>query len=83
MKYILSAVAVAFALAVTAPAHAFHCPADMKKIDAALAKNPQMSKKDMAKITGLGAKGEAMHKAGQHGKSVAALAKAMEALGIK
>jgi len=31
-------------------AFAFHCPADMKKIDEALAKNPKLSSAQMAEV---------------------------------
>jgi len=83
MQRTFIAVAVLAAFAFATPAYAFHCPADMRKIDAALAKNPDLPKKQLAKIKVWRAKGEALHKAGQHGKSVETLAKAMEALGIK
>ncbi len=85
-KIIIAAFVLAMAsitmLSVATPAYAAHCPADMKKIDAALAKQPALSKEQMGKVTGLRAKGEALHKAGQHGKSVEALAEAMKILGI-
>lgn len=62
---------------------AFHCPADIKKIDAALAKNPSISASQMATVKGLRTSGEANHKAGKHQEAVDDLAKAMEILGIK
>jgi hypothetical protein len=71
--------AAAFA---AAPAFAFHCPADMKKIDEALAKNPQLSAAQMAEVKKLRADGEALHKAGKHQESVDTLAKAMKLLKI-
>jgi len=61
---------------------AFHCPADMKKIDAALAKNPQLTQAQMAEVKKLRAEGEALHKAGKHQESVDTLAKAMKILKI-
>ncbi len=64
-------------------AFAFHCPADMAKIDAALAKSPKVSAAQLAEVTKQRAEGEALHKAGKHNDSVAVLAKAMAALGIK
>ncbi|MBL8516321.1 MAG: hypothetical protein JNM76_05050 [Betaproteobacteria bacterium] len=61
---------------------AFHCPADMKKIDEALAKKPQLSEKDMAEVKKLRADGEKLHKDGKHQESVDTLAKAMKILKI-
>jgi hypothetical protein len=82
MKMILSAVAVALALT-SASALASHCPADMKKIDAALAKNPQLSSADMSKVTELRAKGEQQHNSGDHSGAVSTLGEAMKILGVK
>ena len=67
----------------SATAFAFHCPADMKKIDEALAKNPQMSADEMASVKKWRAEGEELHKAGKHQDSVDTLAKAMKALKIQ
>jgi len=64
-------------------AFAFHCPADMKKIDAALAKSPKLSSQQMAEVKKYRADGEALHKAGKHQESVDTLAKAMKLLNIK
>ena len=55
---------------------AFHCPADMKSIDDALAKGPAL----MAEVKQLRAKGETLHKAGKHQASVDTLAKALALL---
>ena len=66
-----------------ANALAFHCPAEMKKIDAALAKNPALSAQQMADVKKHRADGEALHKAGKHQESVDTLAKAQKILGIK
>ncbi len=63
------------------PALASHCPLDMKKIDEAL-QSTELSAAALAKVKGLRAKGEAMHKTGKHGKSVEALHEALEILGI-
>jgi len=63
-------------------AFAFHCPADMKKIDAALTKNPKLSATQAADVKKFRADGEALHKAGKHQESVDTLAKAMKILGI-
>jgi hypothetical protein len=54
----------------------------MAKIDAALAKNPQLSAADMAEVKKLRAEGEALHKAGKHQESVDTLAKAMKLVKI-
>ena len=64
-------------------AFAFHCPADMKKIDEALAKNPTLSSAQMADVKKYRAEGESLHKAGKHQDSVDTLAKAMKILNIK
>jgi hypothetical protein len=66
----------------SAVAFAFHCPADMKKIDEALAKKPDLTKDQMAEVTKARADGEALHKAGKHQESVDTLAKAMKILKI-
>ncbi|HEX7055253.1 MAG TPA: hypothetical protein VF211_15125 [Burkholderiales bacterium] len=75
-------VAAAAALAASA-AWAFHCPADMAKIDAALAKKPKLTSAQMAEVRKYRAEGEAHHKAGRHQQSVDSLAKAMKILDIR
>ena len=70
-------------LFVTGTALAFHCPADMAKIDAALAKNPQLTAAQMDEVKKQRADGEALHKAGKHQESVDTLAKAMKTLKIQ
>ena len=79
MKRLL--IGTAFALA-SASAFAFHCPKDMAKIDAALAKHPNLTAQQMSEVKKYRAEGEKFHKAGQHQKSVDTLAKAMKILGI-
>jgi hypothetical protein len=74
--------AAILALAASA-ALAFHCPADMAKIDAALAKNPKLSADQMTQVKRFRADGEALHKAGKHQESLDTLAKAMKILDIK
>ena len=77
-------IALALVIALSAStALAFHCPADMAKIDAALAKNPQLSAEQMAQVKKLRAEGEALHKSGKHQDSVDTLAKAMKLLNIQ
>jgi hypothetical protein len=74
------AAAVTFA---TGSAFAFHCPADMAKIDAALAKNPKLTDAQMAEVKKQRADGETLHKAGKHQESVDTLAKAMKTLNVQ
>ncbi len=81
MKFRTLIAAAMFAIAGTA--FAMHCPMDMKKIDEALAKKPNISQAQMSEVTKLRAEGEALHKAGKHQESVDTLGKAMAILGIK
>ena len=83
MKKTFGALAVIAAVAVSAPAYAFHCPKDMAAIDAALAKGPMLSEDQTAEVTRLRAEGERQHKAGSHQASVDALAQATKILGIR
>ena len=77
-------IALAALLAFTASAaFAFHCPMDMRKIDEAMAKNPQLTPEQMAEVKKYRAEGEAFHKQGKHQESVDTLAKAMKILNIK
>ena len=82
MKIRSMIIAASLALA-SGAALAFHCPADMKKIDAAMAKNPKLSAAQTADVKKYRAEGEAFHKAGKHQESVDTLAKAMKILDIK
>ena len=82
MKKVITILALAV-LFVSTSAFAFHCPVDVKKIDAALAKNPSLSASQMASVEELRASGDAYHKAGKHQEAVDDLAKAMNILGIK
>ena len=65
---------------ISAPALAGHCPKDVKKINAAIAK---LSKEKMTMGKEMSAKGLALHKAGKHGESLKVLHEAMKTLGIK
>lgn len=76
-----SMVLAALALALGS-AQAHNCPNEMKAIDAKLATNPKVEAADMAKVKKLRADGEAAHKAGDHTKSMQALAEAKKLLGI-
>lgn len=71
------------ALTISTSAFAMHCPLDMKKIDAALAKNPDLTSSQLAQVKTLRAEGEALHNSGKHQQSVDTLAKAMQILGIE
>ena len=71
------------ALTLSTAALAFHCPADMKKIDEAMAKNPKLTAEQMAEVKKYRAEGETLHKAGKHQESVDTLAKAMKILNVK
>lgn len=81
MKRILLAAVAVFSI--VAPAFAFHCPADMAKIDAALAENPSLSADQLAEVKRLRAEGEEAHAAGNHQESVDKLGQAMSILGIQ
>jgi hypothetical protein len=70
-------------LFVSASAFAFHCPMDMKKIDDALGKSPQLTEAQASEVKKLRAEGEEFHKAGKHQEAVDTLAKAMQILGIQ
>lgn len=82
MKLHSAILAAGLALA-SGAAFAFHCPADMKKIDAALSKNPKLTADQLNEVKKQRAEGEALHKAGKHQESVDTLAKAMKTLDIK
>ena len=58
------------------------CPKEMKAIDAALP-SAKLSDAQMDEVKKLRAEGEALHKAGNHTESMAALGKAKTILGIK
>jgi hypothetical protein len=80
---LLRTLVAAAALAAAGTALAFHCPADMAKIDAALAKNPKLTAAQLAEVKKQRADGEALHKAGKHQEAVDTLAKAMKTLDVK
>lgn len=76
MKPVLLLIGLLF----TGSALAFHCPADMKKIDDALAAGPALSAEQLAEVKQLRAEGETLHNAGKHQASVDTLAKALALL---
>ena len=78
----MSALAVALLFA-SGTAFAFHCPKDMKEIDAALAAKPKLSEAKLKEVKDLRAKGEELHKAGKHQEAVDSLGKAKKILDIK
>ena len=80
VRLITLAAATVFA---SGSAFAFHCPADMKKIDDALAKNPQLTPEQMADVKKYRAEGETLHKAGKHQESIDTLTKAEKILKIE
>jgi hypothetical protein len=78
----ISTLLVAASLALgSGTALAFHCPADMKAIDAALPK-AKLDAGKMSEVKKLRAEGESLHKAGKHQESVDTLGKAKKMLGI-
>ena len=79
----LRSLIAAVMFAMTGSAFAMHCPMDMKKIDEALAKKPNISADKHTELKKLRAEGEKLHNAGKHKESVDTLAKAMAILGIK
>jgi hypothetical protein len=83
MKSFIAAAVLSLSLAgpLSGPAFAFHCPADIAKIDAAL-QTASLSDADKAKVMELRNEGERLHQAGQHQQSVDTLAQAMQILGI-
>ena len=74
-------VTTAFLALLAGPALAFHCPADMAAIDAAL-ETATLSDEDLARVKELRAMGQAEHEAGNHQASVDALAEAKALLKI-
>jgi hypothetical protein len=70
-----------FALALMGSAFAAQCPALMAEIDAALP-NAEITAEERAQVEELRAEGEALHEAGDHAGSEAALNEAREILGL-
>ncbi|MGH7185706.1 MAG: hypothetical protein ACREIB_05450, partial [Pseudomonadota bacterium] len=83
MHRYVAAVAVWLAVTFAAPALAFQCPADIGKIDAALAADATLSAEQRAEVETLRSEGEQLHQAGKHQEAVDALAKAKEILAIQ
>lgn len=72
----------AFLVAFGLPAFAFHCPADIAAIDAALP-NADLSESKRAEVVELRDEGESLHKAGNHAEAVEVLAEAKGIIGIE
>ena len=70
-------------LALSGNAFAFHCPKEMKKIDAALAAKPNITVAQMSEVKRLRAEGETLHKAAKHQEALDALGKAEKILNIQ
>ena len=79
LRIIIAVLALTFG---AGSAFAFHCPADMAKIDAAM-KTAKLSAADKTKVQTYRKEGEALNKAGKHQQSVDTLAKAMAILNVK
>ncbi len=77
---ILASVLVGLAVG---PALAGQCPGEMRKIDEALARSPQLGADQLAKLKQLRAEGEALHTARTHDQSLAKLGEAKKILGIQ
>ncbi len=81
MKLRILALGSALAL-LAAPAAAYHCPADMAKIDAVLAENPELSPDEWGKTMMWRKEGEALHDKGRHDEALELLGRVREILGI-
>lgn len=75
-------IAAAALTLIAAPALAFHCPADMAKIDAAM-QTASLTPEQETQVKELRAKGQQLHEAGNHDESIKVLAQAMAILGIQ
>ncbi len=82
MKNLMLISAVVAVISIATPANAFQCPVDMKKIDAALSAQTNLTAQQKSMVKELREKGETLHKSGNHKASVDTLAKAMKLLGI-
>jgi hypothetical protein len=82
-RFPLAAAALAVGILTAGGAMASQCPVNMKQIDAAMMGNMQLSSAQKQEVMALRAKGEALHKSGEHAASVKALAKAKAILGVE
>jgi hypothetical protein len=83
MRHAIIGIAAAILIVAASPALAGSCPKHMREIDAFMETKPDVSMDMLGKAKELRAEGEAMHKAGKHAESVAALAEAKKLLGMK
>lgn len=81
-KLMISTLTAALIAVSSSAAWAHNCPAEMKKIDAAMATNPKLSAAQAADVKKFRTEGETLHKAGKHTESMEALAKAKKILAI-
>ena len=75
-----SLIVAAVLLGFAGPALAGHCPADIKKLEAAM---PNLKGAELAMAKEAAAKGAELHAAGKHGESLQVLEKALKELGIE
>ncbi|UWQ76041.1 MULTISPECIES: hypothetical protein [unclassified Leisingera] len=78
----LTTLAAALCL-LAAPAFSGQCPADIAKIDAAIAAGTALSEDDLADVQDMRDEGQSLHDGGDHAASVAILAEAKALLGIE
>ena len=81
-KPLLSALTIMVLISAPAFAGEGHCDADLKAVDAAIAK-AKLSETDTATVKAARAKAETLHKAGKEEECEKALAGAQKLLGIK
>ena len=81
MKLRVTLLAAALTTVVAIPAFAFQCPADIKRVEAAMA-GTQLDHEQRAEVHRLHAEGQRLHSEGKHPEAMAALTKAMQILGV-
>lgn len=83
MNRYAAAVMVLLTVTFAAPALAFQCPADVAKVDAALAANTTLTAEQRAEVEKYRTDGDQLHQSGKHQDAVDTLAKAKVILGIQ
>jgi hypothetical protein len=81
MKLRVTLLAAALMTAVAVPALAFQCPADLKRVEAAMA-GAQLDHEQRAEVLRLHAEGQRLHSQGKHREAMTALTKAMQILDL-
>ena len=81
MKLRIMLLAASLGAVVAAPASAFQCPSDVKKIDAAL-ESTNLSQEQKAEVMRLRDEGQRLHEQGNHQQSMDTLARAKQMLGM-